>query len=321
MANARFVVARAAPFARDPRWNNLVDLRQGMDAGEWRDSNDGLGGGRYPYDINAVLVPAALRSIEAIARAGLLAPYARPADKVLLAQLGAMATTWSTRAPGLFVQTVAPATARAAIGRYAASVGVPPAPALAAIGDRPVRYNAIALDGQGRAVPILHSDDGFALLFGDPSAETLDVAAATIAQPFPAGLMTGIGMLVANPVHADPALQRRFGPEAYHGTVVWSWQQALVAAGLARQLARRDLPAATCTRLAAAQAGLWTAIDAGRSVQSSELWSWRYADGAYRIAPFGASGGDADESNAAQLWSTVYLAVKRPTGPAACTAR
>lgn len=321
MTNVRFVVARAAPFARDPRWANLIALREGMDAGEWRDSNDGLGGGRYPYDINAVLVPAALQSIAAMDRAGLLAPYATPADRALLAGVQAMTATWSTRAPGLFVQTVAPAAARAAITRYAGAMTVPAAPALAAVAGRDVRYHAIALDRQGRPVPIIHSDDGFALLFGQPGAGTLDVAATTIAQPFPAGLMTGIGMLVANPVYADAALQRRFGPNAYHGTVVWSWQQALVAAGLARQLARRDLPAATCVRLAAAQSKLWTAIDAGRSVQSSELWSWRYADGGYRIVPFGASGGDADESNAAQLWSTVYLAVKRPAGAPACTTR
>jgi hypothetical protein len=66
---------------------------------------------------------------------------------------------------------------------------------------------------------------------------------------------------------------------------------------------------------------LWRAIDASRSVQSSELWSWRYQDGGYRIAAFGESGADADESNAAQLWSTVYLAVKRPAAATGCGAR
>jgi hypothetical protein len=35
-------------------------------------------------------------------------------------------------------------------------------------------------------------------------------------------------------------------------------------------------------------------------------------DGHYRVAPFGADQADADESNAAQLWSTVYLAIARP---------
>jgi glycogen debranching enzyme len=321
MENVRFVLSHAEPFARNPMWQNLVSLKQGMDAGEWRDSNDGLGGGRYPYDINAVLVPAALRSIDAMARLGLLAPYATDKDKVSLEKVAQMAATWSSRAPELFAQQVAPATARQAITRYAAITGVPASAALLTITNKPTRYNAIALDAQGKPVPILNSDEGFALLFGQPSPEALDIAAATISRPFPAGLMTGVGMLVANPVFAQPALQKRFSPAAYHGTVIWSWQQALVAAGLERQIARSDLPASACTSLRTAQASLWRAIDAGRSVQSSELWSWRYEGGGYKIAPFGATGGDADESNAAQLWSTVYLAVKRPAGTVRCGAR
>jgi hypothetical protein len=45
-------------------------------------------------------------------------------------------------------------------------------------------------------------------------------------------------------------------------------------------------------------------------MNNSELWSWSFNAGHYRVAPFGAAVADADESNAAQLWSTVYLAVK-----------
>jgi hypothetical protein len=93
---------------------------------------------------------------------------------------------------------------------------------------------------------------------------------------------------------------------------VWSWQQALFAAGLERQLARRDLPPATRNVLRDAQAKLWRAIQATRATQSSELWSWRFENGRYRVVPFGAGKQDVDESNAAQLWSTVYLAVQPP---------
>jgi hypothetical protein len=236
----------------------------------------------------------------------------------MLARMPAMAETWRTRTAPLFAQTVPAADARAAIGLYAARAGVPAAPALAAA-RAPIRYDVIALDAGGRPVPIQNSDMGFALLFAQPSPDRLAVAAETIAAPFPAGLMTDVGMLVANPVFAPPPLQARFGPNAYHGTVVWSWQQALAAAGLGRQLARRDLPGNVCDRLREAQDRLWRAIDASRGVGNSELWSWRYAGGRYAIAPFGASGGDADESNAAQLWSTVYLAVQRPVpGEARC---
>ncbi|NKJ44367.1 hypothetical protein [Novosphingobium sp. SG720] len=312
MANLRHVAQAADAFARDPRWQHLIALKPGMDAGEWRDSNDGLGGGRYPYDVNAVLVPAALDAAAAMARAGLLDAYATPQDRAMLARLPQMAKVWHEAAPRLFLQSVPAATARAQVGAYAKAEGVPATPALAALGNQPLRYHAIALDGAGQPVPILHSDEGFALLMGSPDADQVMLAADTMARPFPAGLMTGAGMVVADPALAPPALQARFGRNAYHGTVVWSWHQALAAAGLARQAARADLPAPVCARVRTAQAALWRGIDASRAVQSSELWSWSYAGGRYKVEAFGARGGDADESNAAQLWSTVYLALKRP---------
>ncbi|MBV8973209.1 MAG: hypothetical protein JO290_13060, partial [Sphingomonadaceae bacterium] len=156
------------------------------------------------------------------------------------------------------------------------------------------------------------SDIGFALLFADPAPADLDRDVVAAMRPFPAGLLTDVGMVVADPVVAAPVLQARFSRNAYHGTVVWSWQQALFAAGLARQLARTDLPPPVRAHLTAAQAALWRRIEATRAFGNSELWSWAFADGRYSVAPFGASGADADESNAAQLWSTVYLAVRPP---------
>ena len=317
MRNLRFVIDAARPFAADPRFTNLLHLKQGMEAGEWRDSNTGLGGGRYPYDVNAVFVPAALRAALDLYRSHLLDPYLTPADRSDFATLPAMAATWMKSAPPLFAATVPPATARGDVTAYAAKAGVPAAPALAAIGERPVEYDAIALDAGGRQVPIENSDVGFALLFGEPQPAELETMAATIARPFPTGLMTGAGMLVANPVFAPPAMQGAFGSGAYHGTVIWSWQQALAAAGLARQLARAGLPDETRHRLAVAQDCLWNAIDATKAYQASELWSWRYAGGAYHVVAFGAGAKDADESNAAQLWSTVFLALHRPAESAA----
>jgi hypothetical protein len=47
-------------------------------------------------------------------------------------------------------------------------------------------------------------------------------------------------------------------------------------------------------------------------MRNSELWSWTFTGGHFHIAPFGANAADADESNAAQLWSTVYLAIPDP---------
>ena len=46
-----------------------------------------------------------------------------------------------------------------------------------------------------------------------------------------------------------------------------------------------------------------------RSTWSSELWSWEYSGEAFVLAPYGQLSGHISESNAAQLWSTVYLAL------------
>ena len=57
---------------------------------------------------------------------------------------------------------------------------------------------------------------------------------------------------------------------------------------------------------------LWQAIDATRAQGTGELWSWAPRDGRAETRPFGAGAGDVDESNAIQLWSTVYLSVQKP---------
>lgn len=314
--NLRFVLAQARGFADAPSSATLIAIKPGRMAGQWRDSDEGLGRGIYAYDINAALVPAALGAADRLYRAGLLDAYLEPADRALFKRASAMAAVWRAKAPPLFRVELAAADARGAISGYARSLGVAPAPALAALGQGPVAFHAISLDARGKPVPIVNSDEGFALLFGEPEPSALDRDVAAIMRPFPAGLMTDAGLLVANPVFADAAAQARFTPGAYHGAVIWSWQQALLAAGLERQLARRDLPAPVRARLKGAQTALWRVIGVTRGLQSSELWSWRYRGGRYEPVAFGAGKADVDESNAAQLWSTVYLAV-RPPAPVA----
>ena len=314
--NLLFVARSSAAFAKQPVYGNLISLKPGHDAGQWRDSNAGLGGGRYPYDVNAVWVPAALRAIGRFLDAGLLDAYASPTQREQLRAAVAGAAAWEQKAPGLFAVKLDAQQAATQVRDYAASIGVGDSAALKSLDGKPLAFPAIALDAQGHPVPVLHTDVGFDLLFGTPDAVTLDRLVGDVARPFPAGLMTPIGMVVANPAYAGREMWPRFGNNAYHGTVVWSWQQAVMAAGLKRQLARDDLPAATRTLLGKAQSGLWQAICAAHAVRNSELWSWSYADGHYRVEPFGAEGAHEDESNAAQLWSTVYLALPPPAGTA-----
>jgi hypothetical protein len=308
--NFAWVADGARPFARDPVPANLISLKRSLNVGNWRDSEDGLAGGRYPYDVNAALVPAAMNAIARIARSDLLRPYPQKAQQDALRDVERSAEVWSRRAPPLFRVTVNGGAARSHIKSYAANLGVSPAAALASLPDGDLTLPALALDAARRPIPIVHSDGGLTLLLREPPAEELEPLVRSMLRPFPAGLLTDAGLLVANPALVDADLQRKFSRTAYHGTVTWSWQQALLAAGLERQLRRSDLPASSLELLRAARERLWSVIERTQDLRTSELWSWRYVDGRYQPAPFGQSAGDVDESNAAQLWSTVYLAIR-----------
>ncbi len=306
--NLELVRVRARPYSERPGIETLIHLRDGEQVGEWRDSEEGLGGGRIPFNVNASLVPAALRAAARLYESDALRDAGAGADARRLA--GAWA---SARAH--FEVELDPTEASRRVTAYAREVGVDAGPAVAALGSNPVRFPAVALLADGRPVDVMHLDDGFVLLFGDPPADELERIAQRLVRPFPAGLRTGVGLVVANPaLSASPQRRALFTRDHYHGTVIWSWQQALVAAGLRRQLARDDLPEATRRTLASAEREVWRVIDATAEHRTAELWSWSWDADAMRYAmvPFGQDEHHRTEANAVQLWSTVYLAVRAP---------
>jgi hypothetical protein len=312
--NLLWIVGRTASFAADPRAANLVGLKPGRMTGNWRDSEQGLAGGRYAYDVNAALVPAALSAAERLAGSGLLDDILDEEARRELARARVQAQAWSTRAPALFAVEIPAERAHAEIKSYAATIGVAAEGGLRELGERPLGFHALSLDEGGRPIPILNSDEGFRLLLTEPTPTEMRKI-LVIMRPFPAGLLTHAGVVVANPALAGSELEGEFSRFAYHGTVIWSWQQALLAAGIDRQLRRGDLPEDTRAQLRQARERLWKVIDNARALRTSELWSWSYAAGRFHIEPFGRAGADADESNAAQLWSTVFLGLKRDTSP------
>ncbi|MGB9108556.1 MAG: hypothetical protein WCC39_07695, partial [Telluria sp.] len=297
------VLRQAAPFAREPRVDKLIALRDGVPVGNWRDSNNGLGGGRYPFDINVALVPAALKAAERLYRSGMLGDAAASA-----AEAARYGDAWKDTGR-YFEVTVPAATERQEVAAYAAAEGLDGSAAVASI-DGPVRYDGVALDAGGKPVPVMHSDSGFVLLFGQPAPAYLDAVAAQVLRPFPAGLRTSVGLVVANPAYGPDAVQRLFTRKDYHGTVVWSWQQAMLASGLQRQLVRTDLPTGTRAALKDAQRALWQGILAMGGRSAGELWGWQPKDG--KAVLTGWDSAEGDEACAAQLWSTVYLAIKPP---------
>jgi len=73
--------------------------------------------------------------------------------------------------------------------------------------------------------------------------EYLNSTAVSIMRPFPAGLITPVGLVVANPaISGNAILHRNFSNPAYHGSVVWSWQLVAMAKGIEKQLDRCNLP-------------------------------------------------------------------------------
>ncbi len=311
--NLAWLVERATPFAEHPRVENPVGIKAGRVTGNWRDSEQGLGRGRYPYDVNAALVPAALDAAARLSKGKLLERYLDAGQRKRLTSAWSASRVWSAHAPAFFKVGIPVARARADIAAYAREIGIDGARALGALEGNTFEFNALSLDEIGQPVPVLQSDEGFRLLFTALTAEEIETCLA-IMRPFPAGLMTEIGLLVANPALARKDLRAEFGRTAYHGTVVWSWQQALLAAGLEHQLRRTDLPPTTRAHLRAARGELWSAIKRSNVLRTSELWTWTYSGGHFRAEPFGA-GNHADESNAAQLWSTVFLGIKNDTAP------
>ena len=306
--NFRYVAAAATPFAESHDWRRLITLKPGQNVGNWRDSEEGLGGGRYPYDVNAVFVPAALDAIARLRSSGLLQPYLAGNAGAALATASRMAEIWRREAPPLFDVEIPADTARAEVTAYARGIGLDPSHAIAALGGRAQRFRAVSLDLEGRPVPVLVSDEAFALLFLDISSAEAERIVRTLMQPFPAGLLTDVGLLVANPAYAPADVEPAFDRNRYHGTVIWSWQQAMLAAGIERQLRRGDLTASARAELARARTRLREVIDAAAAVRGSELWSWSQDGDTYRLERFGQRDEHETESNAAQLWSAVHLA-------------
>ncbi len=295
-----------------------------MPVGQWRDSDQGIAYGRVAFDVNAALVPGALEAAVML--------YQLFGRKENQAEAERILAEWQD-VEELFRIDIGLGEAQDNVADYAATVEVTDtSDQLVADQGNTYSYYGIALDGEGEPLPVMHTDHGFVMEFARPSDEYLARVAATISNDFPAGLMSPVGVMVANPALAAPdtmvtkpndpadpkddelvALREIFDNSQYHGTVVWSWQQAMLASGIRRQIEREDLDAETVTALENAECVLWQTIDAAEEVRAGELWSWVPAKGQPEYRAFGFNRNDVDESNAVQLWSTVYLVVKPPT--------
>lgn len=271
------------------------------------------------------MVPAALRSIAKLATAGILDFNATLID--LYAQV------WEDSTLQFFEVSLPAETARERVEAYASSSETEGLPSQSSTIDSDVKYYGLALEGNNNLsnVAVMNTDTCFHLFMLNTTNQSqlttfINATANSIRRRFPAGLLTDVGMLVANPAYGDnPIYAANWTTNAYHGTVVWSWQLAMMAKGLELQLARCSSPSIPefCTddtvhnNVKEAYNALWDVIEANSENLSTEVWSWTYDAGSDKFEyidlgqlppPAGVS---PTESNIVQLWSLTFLAVRR----------
>ncbi|KAK4942097.1 hypothetical protein LTR10_018133 [Elasticomyces elasticus] len=344
LINAEKIMNQTAAFAQNQTAANLIHLKSDQIVGQWRDSTYGIGGGRIPFDVNTALVPAALRAIGQLARTPGVFPNNTGINVTAWRTLAdSRAQLWEENTLRFFETNVTAATAKTRLQHFVDTAtfynGPTNASSLPASGN--ITSYAISLQGYNNltSVDVMHSDSSFRVFFVNASASTpetqaqetrfINATANSLIRSFPAGLMTPQSMVVANPaLSGSDVLIANFTNAAYHGTVVWSFQLAMMAKGLERQLARCNATTAFptwCTtpsvynNVKLAYNVLWDSIEANSAQLQGEVWSWTYSNSTGFVTtqlgdlPPPPGVGAGTESDVRQLWSLTFLAVKRNT--------
>ncbi len=278
-------------------------LLPGEKVGEWRDSENGLAHGNDSYSVNGALTVPALEALvdifeelsdpEQAARARQLVPvYRRLADRFWVEidrqELEARLESYERSVPS---------DSRVAWTALVAELELPETWTVPLLS-----FNE---DGSGNRVT--HSDVAFNLFYGNLSERELERILTFLEQPFPLGLLTSVGPVVANPILSpDPNHHTLLGFGQYHGMVVWSWQSAMLQFGLIRQAEQHP---SYQDRIRALVRTLSEAEERAGELATSELWAVTLTPEGLKARGYGVAG-DQTESNAMQLWSTVYPSLR-----------
>lgn len=245
-------------------------------------------------------MPAALRSIAALSKAGLF-----PDHPLWSTTASEYARIWEDTTLRFFEISVPSSEAKSRIASYVSQASFSGPNQTNAIPDgEDVVFHALSLDGYNNLskVAVMNTDDCFRHFLLNTTNQTqltrfINQTASNIRRTFPAGLLTSVGMLVANPAYGEEAVYAaNWTTSAYHGTVVWSWPLAMIAKGLEVQLDRcsgtGNVPEfchdhAVYSNVRAAYNTLWDSIEANSNQLSSEVWSWVFEDGEFQSTPLG----------------------------------
>lgn len=315
VANLDYVLAET----RAVQW---VGLKERELAGDWRDSAKGLGYGRYPFSVNGALIPVCLRACGEIVR---LLPQPELRDtarnknlKAVLEILDSpqkLQQRWELweEARKKYEISHSREQSRGLLRKYGSFSGQ----ALPLPESSSVKFYGLALDQEQNPLPIMHTDGAFLFLQSFYVPKDLSTLLGAFEEPYPKGLWTDVGPVVANPAYSgQDSFYEMFDRHQYHGAVVWSWHISLLELGLIEQLrslypmwVREQKPEDLdlLRRIKSLLGHLFLMEGRIASIRASELWSWELKDGRFEYLAFGM-GKDVTESNALQLWSCVVLA-------------
>ena len=306
--------------------SRLIALKPDQLVGDWRDSAEGLGGGRYPLSVNVGLASDALRSCARLRE--LAGQDGGGPDTAAWERL---TTAWES-AHEHFLVSLKPAELRERLARFFNEGGLGPDESRALQGvrvgsmtlkdfvggegipaplEKGLQFWAVALDDKAAPIPVQSSDIAFSLFDAKLDETSLRARTALFALPYPVGLATPVGVLVANASLSNrPGDYALFSRDKYHGAVIWSWPLTIVRSALERQLSRSDLGPTTRRTVREALSGVESGEASVGKLRTSELWSWRVSGDGFAPAAFGVSSSDVTESNVVQLWSNLNLAAE-----------
>eukprot|EP01080_Neovahlkampfia_damariscottae_P008434 gene8434-260_t len=309
LRNMNFVIEKSKNFYQNSTIDNLIHIREGITVGNWRDSAPGLGYATVPYDVNVALVPAALNSITTIINHGYLS---KEEVGEIYEKSKKYFKVWSEKSSIFFNISISNSIAKSRIIKYCNELKIDSTVYLNELEDKDINFNSLSIHNNGSKIHVMHTDTSYLLVFTEPSEEELKKILTNLIGTFPVGLLIPkIGVSISNPCFSDSDFTKsNFKNGHYHGTTIWSWHQAFLILGIQKQ-SKRELTAETKKLLKITEKKLWEVINETEKIRQHELWSFIIDNGKFKYIPFSEVSDKKRESNALQLWSTVYLSIKQ----------
>jgi hypothetical protein len=236
LLNVNHVMNLTHAFTQHQTYTNLVGIRDPL-VGDWRDSGTGLGYGKFPFDVNVALAPAALHAIAQLSDAGILPAKYR-------AQASGAAAIWDASASTFFQIPISSGDVTRLLNNYVSQANLTdallygagslnasaskttgysdPSQVIGGMHGQNSTFYALSIKDSGEHVEVLHSDLGFVLEYSTNVPESIITAVVEALQPYPRGLLTNVGMVVANAAYDSNVTDiQTFSNVQYHGAVSW----------------------------------------------------------------------------------------------------